>query len=85
VARRPLGWDGAHGLEPSLCVREVAGIVTGLDAQGWLPGTSTLIATGEAENYGDGPYTTGTYAVAADGTASELTSADLGWVSLVHY
>jgi hypothetical protein len=59
--------------------------VTGLDATGWFPGTSTLIATGNLENYGDGPYSAGTYAVAADGSATELTTADLGTVSFAHF
>jgi hypothetical protein len=59
--------------------------VTGLDATGWFPGTSTLIATGDLEDYGDGPYSAGTYAVAADGSATELTTADLGTVSFAHF
>lgn len=59
--------------------------VTGLDATGWLPGTTTLIATGDALA-GEGPSgnTAGTYTVATDGSATKLTPDDIGMQSFVH-
>jgi hypothetical protein len=58
--------------------------VSDLGAAGWLPGTATLIATGE--QLGSlGLNTTGTYTVAADGTATKLTNADVFSASLAHY
>jgi hypothetical protein len=57
--------------------------VSGLGATGWLPGTATLIATGDQLVGAQG--TAGTYAVAADGTAAKLISADVSSASLAHY
>ncbi len=57
--------------------------VTEIGATGWLPGTTTLIATGDL---GVGsPNTLGTYAVAADGAATQLTTADIGMESFEHF
>jgi hypothetical protein len=58
--------------------------VSGLGATGWLPGTATLVATGDQLSFG-GQNTTGTYAVAADGTATKLTNADIVSACLAHY
>lgn len=58
--------------------------VSGLGATGWLPGTATLIATGDQVAIGT-QATTGTYTVAADGTATKLTNADVASASLAHY
>jgi hypothetical protein len=58
--------------------------VSGLGATGWVPGTSTLIATGD-QLIGGAQNTTGTYTVAADGTATKLTNADVASASLAHY
>jgi hypothetical protein len=58
--------------------------VSGLGATAWLPGTATLIATGDQLIFG-AQGTTGTYSVAADGTATQLINADVSPASLAHY
>jgi hypothetical protein len=58
--------------------------VSGLGATGWLPGTSTLVATGDQLAFG-GQNTTGTYTVAADGSATKLTNADIASACLAHF
>jgi hypothetical protein len=58
--------------------------VSGLGATAWLPGTSTLIATGDQLGIG-ARGTTGTYAIAADGTATKPMNADVASASLAHY
>jgi hypothetical protein len=57
--------------------------VTGLGATGWLPGTTTLIATGDLLE-GSDQNTEGTYTVDAGGTATKLTAADIEPQSFVH-
>jgi hypothetical protein len=58
--------------------------VSDLGAMGWFPGTATLVATGD--QLGPGQQTTsGTYTVAADGTATKLTTADITSASFAHY
>jgi hypothetical protein len=60
--------------------------VPGLEATGWLPGTSTLVATGDAlEGVGLTNNTSGTFLIAADGSATQLTTADIGMESFVHF
>jgi hypothetical protein len=59
---------------------------SGLGATGWLPGTSTLVATGDQFGIGVGALDiSGTYTDSADGTATKLTSADVESSSLAHY
>jgi hypothetical protein len=57
--------------------------VTGLAATGWLPGTTTLIATGDNDEFGPA-NTPGTYVVGADGIATKLAAADIEPQSFVH-
>ena len=58
--------------------------ITNLGATGWLPGTTTLIATGDIAAYSDA-NSTGTFAIAADGTATKLTAADIQPQSFEHF
>jgi hypothetical protein len=57
--------------------------VSGLGATGWLPGTATLVATGD--QVAGAQDTSGTYTVAADGAAMKLTTADVTSACLAHY
>lgn len=57
--------------------------VTGLAATGWLAGTTTLVATGDNDEFGPSNMP-GTYVVGADGVATKLTSADIQPQSFVH-
>ncbi|MEA2636985.1 MAG: hypothetical protein QOE18_42, partial [Chloroflexota bacterium] len=41
------------------------------------------VATGDQLSFGQN--TAGTYTVAADGTATKLTNADVAWASLAHF
>jgi hypothetical protein len=62
--------------------------VTGLDATGWLPGTTTLIGTGDeldAAGEGNPINTSGTYTIAPNGTATKLTPDDISMQSFVHF
>jgi hypothetical protein len=58
--------------------------LTDLGATGWVPGTTTLIATGDIEDFSN-QNTAGTYAVSADGTATRLTTADIAPQSFAHF
>jgi hypothetical protein len=58
--------------------------VSGLGATGWLPGTTTLVATGNPLGIG-GQSSAGTYTVTADGTATKLTNADILSACLAHF
>lgn len=55
--------------------------VSGLDAMGWIPGTSTLIAS-ESENVF--PVLYETYAVSANGAATKLANVNADIVSFAH-
>jgi len=58
--------------------------VPDLGATGWIPGTSTLIATGDIEDFSN-QNSAGTYAVSADGTATKLTTVDIEPQSFAHF
>lgn len=58
--------------------------VSGLGPTGWLPGTATLVATGNSLGIG-GQSSAGTYTVTADGTATKLINADIMSACLAHF